>query len=163
MSGGTVVLPDVVAAEIKYAFDEYSRPGADGAPRLSKAQLSSLLRALGQAPTDQEVEDLLKLGDVDGDKSLDKSETLQLLTLQYAAGMAAGTKDEQQDFEAFSAFDSAGRGYVSVEDVAEVLKKVGPDVYTAELAEAMVAAAAADGSNSVVTFPDFVRITKSAK
>lgn len=163
--GASGLLPAGIAEEITAAFYEYATRPPGGQPMMSVAQLGSLLRALGQAPTDAEVGDLLQLGDVDGDSTLDINETLQLLALKWKAESAAGTHDERLILEAFNAFDADAKGHITGADIADVLGKIGPDIDTEALAEKMLLYASGGGgadssaaaSDMVVTREQFAK------
>jgi len=111
-------LPVDLRKEVEEAFSIYATPGKS---EITKAQLGSLFRALGQTPTDAELADLLAAGDLDGNRVL----SLEEVKLLVARKLHETSVDNQDLKAAFEAFDTDGDGVIGRADLKNVLDSIG--------------------------------------
>jgi len=91
--------------EFKEAFTLFDK---DNNGTISKQELSTVMRSLGLSPSEQEVTDLMNEIDLNGNKSIEFSEFLTLMSRQLKQN-----DSEMELLEAFKVFDKNGDGYIS--------------------------------------------------
>jgi calmodulin len=91
---------------------------ADGNGKVTAKELGDVLRSLGKAPTEEELQDIIKEADTDGDGSVDFPEFLAMINRK---------KDNCEDEikEAFKVFDMRAKGYIDADDLRRVMSKLG--------------------------------------
>ncbi|CAO1613994.1 unnamed protein product [Sympodiomycopsis kandeliae] len=133
-------------AEYKEAFALFDKKGTGQIPRES---LGDLLRALGQNPTQAEVQDLVAgLGgkDVDFQSFLD--------ILHRPNGFKpAGTPEEF--IRGFQVFDKEGNGFIGVGELRYVLTSLGEKLSDEEVDELLKGVQV--GSDGNINYESFVR------
>ncbi|CAM0949060.1 unnamed protein product [Alopecurus aequalis] len=127
----------------------------DGDGRISAEELSTVVRSLGQSPTDEELRDMVRDVDADGNGTIEFSEFLALMSRQREAADADGSADEELR-EAFGVFDRDHDGHISKEELRHVMISLGEKL-TDEEVEGMIAEADLDG-DGLVNFDEFVRM-----
>jgi Ca2+-binding EF-hand superfamily protein len=106
---------------------------------------------LGQNPTDEEVEDMIREVDKDGSGSIEFNEFLTMM----AKRMSEITPEEEL-LEAFRVFDKDGSGTISVDELREVMKNLGENLTTEELEEMIKEA---DSNNDgAIDYSEFVKL-----
>jgi calmodulin len=91
---------------------------ADGDGRITSEELGSVMRSLGQHPTNAEVQDMINEVDTDGDGTIDFTEFIIMMTR-----MRSDTVEEIR--EAFKVFDEDGNGYISDIELKHVMASLG--------------------------------------
>lgn len=114
------------------------------------------MRALGQNPTQQELNDLINEIDADGNSLIDFSEFLTMMARQIKEQDV-----EAEILEAFKVFDSDGDGKISQAELRRVLTTIG-EVLTDEEANKMLEAADTD-SDGQIDIEEFARILRGNK
>lgn len=137
-------------AEFKEAFAIFDKNG-DG--KISPSELGTVMRALGQNPTQQELTDLINEIDSNGNSLIEFSEFLTMMARQIKE-----TDIEAEIFEAFKVFDSDGDGKISQTELMRVLTTIGEKL-TDEEAQQMLAAADTD-SDGQIDIEEFTKILK---
>ncbi|CAJ1415300.1 unnamed protein product [Effrenium voratum] len=112
-----------------------SSPGGPGT--ISVKNLGSVMRSLGQNPTEAELQDMVNEVDADGNGTIDFADFLCL-----NARKMRDTDSEEELMEAFRAFDD-GTGFLSVQDLRHVMSNLGEALTDAEMEE-MIAEADID-------------------
>ncbi|EPS63822.1 hypothetical protein M569_10963, partial [Genlisea aurea] len=106
-----VYLPNV--DELKQVFDKFDS-NKDG--KISPDEYTAMLRAMGKRST--EVEKIFEVADVDGDGFIDFKEFTEVQM------MGGGVKS--MDLQgAFQAFDANNDGKITVEEIYQLLRKLG--------------------------------------
>ncbi|XP_077987608.1 calmodulin-like [Glandiceps talaboti] len=144
MSSG---LSDEDIAEFWEAFSLFDKNG-DGT--ISIWELGTVMRSLGQNPTDEELQDMIKGVDEDGNGEIDFEEFLTM--------MAKKLRDIDIDEEirdAFRVFDKDGKGSISTKELKYVLTTYGDTLPDEEVQE-MLGKADKDGDGSV-NYSEFVK------
>uniref|UniRef100_A0A7S1GAP5 Calmodulin n=1 Tax=Bicosoecida sp. CB-2014 TaxID=1486930 RepID=A0A7S1GAP5_9STRA len=123
--------------EIFHLFD------FSGEGRIDSKELGTMLRALGQSPTEAEVQDIIAEVDVDGTGKLDFEEFLAMV-----AGRLKDTDIVGEVEASFDAFDVDGDGKVSAEDLRAYAEKLGEKLPMDDVRE-MVGEADLDGDGMI--------------
>eukprot|EP00161_Ancyromonas_sigmoides_P026733 TRINITY_DN9399_c0_g1_i3.p2 TRINITY_DN9399_c0_g1~~TRINITY_DN9399_c0_g1_i3.p2 ORF type:complete len:182 (+),score=105.14 TRINITY_DN9399_c0_g1_i3:2-547(+) len=134
-------------AEFKAAFSLFDK---DGDGTITTKELGTVMRSLGQNPTEQELTDMINEVDDDGNGFIDFGEFLLMM-----ARKMKDTDSEEELKEAFKVFDKEGHGFISAAELKHVmtnLAKLGEDDVDDMLATA-------DPHNTgQVNYEDFVRL-----
>ncbi|KAM9294541.1 calmodulin-alpha-like [Gastrophryne carolinensis] len=104
-------------AEFKEAF---SLSDKDGDGTLTIKELGTVMRSLGQNPTEAELQDMMNTADADGNGTIDFAEFLTI--------MASKMKDadrEEEIREAFRVFDKDGNGYLNAAELRLIMIDLG--------------------------------------
>ena len=112
-------------AEFKETFDLFDK---DHSGSISASELKTVMKSLGLSPTDDEVQDLVREIDIDGNNMIEFNEFLTLMSKQITSH-----DTEQELVEAFKVFDTNGDGVISVSELKAVLKYIGEDLSEEEL------------------------------
>ncbi|KAF8652894.1 hypothetical protein AX16_004082 [Volvariella volvacea WC 439] len=138
-------------AEFKEAFALFDK---DGDGTITTKELGTVMRSLGQNPSETELQTMI--GEVDKDKSgsIDFSEFLDMMA-------AKRSHDEGEDElkQAFKVFDKDGNGKISRQELKEVMLSLGEKLTEEEINE-MIREADDDG-NGEIEYNEFVKIMTS--
>ncbi|GMG40346.1 unnamed protein product [Ambrosiozyma monospora] len=125
----------------------------DGDGRISAAELGTVMRALGQNPTQQELNDLVNEIDTNGNSAIEFSEFLTMMARQIKE-----QDIEAEILEAFKVFDSDGDGKISPTELIRVLTTIGERL-TEDEAKQMVEAADTDRDGQI-DIEEFAKILR---
>ena len=89
-----------------------------------------MLQSLGQNPTEEELEDIIREVDIDGNGEVDFNEFVLLMSKRLKA---SEHEDNLQD--AFNIFDINGNGEIVGTNLFEVLTKLGENITLDEITE----------------------------
>jgi calmodulin len=101
--------------------------------------LGTVMRSLGQNPTDAELQDMINEVDADGQGMIDFPEFLSL-----QARKMKDTDTEEELIEAFKIFDRDGNGFISAAELRHVMTNLGEKLTDEEIDE-MIREADVDG------------------
>ncbi|KAJ8427392.1 hypothetical protein Cgig2_008808 [Carnegiea gigantea] len=135
-------------AEFKEAFSFFDKDG-DGS--ITTKELGTVMRALGQNPTEAELQDMIKEVDADQSGTLNFTEFLNLM-----ARKMKHTDSEQELKEAFRVFDKDQNGFISASELLHVMRNLGEKLTDEEVNE-MIREADADGDGHI-NYQEFVKI-----
>jgi Ca2+-binding EF-hand superfamily protein len=135
-------------AEFKEAFALFDKDG-DGA--ITTKELGTVMRSLGQNPTEAELQDMINEVDQDGSGTIDFPGFLTLM-----ARKMQDSDSEEEIQEAFRVFDKDGGGFISAAELRHVMTNLGEKLTDAEVDE-MVRESDADG-NGQVNYEEFVKL-----
>jgi len=106
-------------------------------------ELGTVMRSLGQQPTEAELLDMINEVDADGDGTIDFDEFLEMM-----AQKMKGLDDEEEIKEAFKVFDKNGDGFIEASELRQVMQSLGEKL-TEEEVEDMIKEADVDGDGRV--------------
>ncbi|KAI6040790.1 calmodulin-like protein [Pisolithus marmoratus] len=135
-------------AEFKEAFSLFDQ---DGDGRITKDELGTLMRSLGQNPTEAELQNMIGAIDADADGTIDFQEFLTMMEL-----MTRDTDGEKEMREAFNVFDVDGNGYVSAAELQQVMTRLGERLTRADVEE-MIREADTNGDGEI-SLEEFIRV-----
>jgi calmodulin len=135
-------------AEFKEAFSLFDK---DGDGTITTKELGTVMRSLGQNPTEAELQDMINEVDADGNGTIDFPEFLTLM-----ARKMKDTDSEEEILEAFKVFDKDGNGFISAAELRHVMTNLGEKLTDEEVDE-MIREADVDGDGQI-TYEEFVRM-----
>ncbi|KFQ84767.1 Calmodulin, partial [Phoenicopterus ruber ruber] len=106
-------------------------------------ELGTVMRSLGQNPTEAELQDMINEVDADGNGTIDFPEFLTMMA-------------KKMNFEAFRVFDKDGNGYISAAELRHVMTNLGEKLTDEEVDE-MIREADIDGDGQV-NYEEFVQM-----
>ncbi|KAI0244827.1 Myosin regulatory light polypeptide 9 [Massospora cicadina] len=133
-------------AEFKEAFSMLDHD-ADGF--VDKEDLKDMLASLGQTPTDEYIDDMIK-------QAPGSINFTMFLTLM--GEKLSGTDPEQDILSAFECFDDDGNGFINADKLREYMTTMG-DRFTDEEVDIMFKGAPLDRNNKF-NYREFVRVLK---
>merc|ERR1711909_135833 len=116
-SGEADQLTEEQIAEFKEAFSLFDK---DGDGTITTKELGTVMRSLGQNPTEAELQDMINEVDADGNGTIDFPEFLSLM-----ARKMKDTDTEEELVEAFKVFDRDGNGLISAAELRHVMTNLG--------------------------------------
>ncbi|KAG0249048.1 hypothetical protein BG011_009629 [Mortierella polycephala] len=144
-------LTETQLAEFKEAFSLFDK---DGDGTITTKELGTVMRSLGQNPTEADLQDMVNEVDADGNGTIDFPEFLTMM-----ARKMVDTESEEEIKEAFKVFDKDGNGYISAAELRHVLTNLGERLSDQEVDE-MITEADVDGDGQI-NYDEFVRMMMS--
>ncbi|XP_050534004.1 calmodulin-alpha isoform X3 [Daktulosphaira vitifoliae] len=138
-------------AEFKEAFSLFDK---DGDGTITTKELGTVMRSLGQNPTEAELQDMINEVDADGNGTIDFPEFLTMM-----ARKMKDTDSEEEIREAFRVFDKDGNGFISAAELRHVMTNLGEKLTDEEVDE-MIREADIDGDGQV-NYEDFQILARS--
>ena len=138
-------------AEFKEAFSLFDK---DGDGNITTKELNTVMRCLGQNPTEAELQDMINEFDAGGNGMIDFPEFLTM--------MAHNMKDadsEEETHYAFSVFDKDGNGFISAAELRHVMTNIDEKLTDEEVNE-MIRKADIDDDGQI-NYEEFVTIMTS--
>ena len=129
----------------------YSRFDKDGDGTITTKELGTVMRSLGQNPTEAELADMINEVDADGNGTIDFPEFLSLM-----ARKMKDTDSEEEIKEAFRVFDKDGNGFISAAELRHVMTNLGEKLTDEEVDE-MLREADIDGDGQI-NYEEFVKV-----
>lgn len=136
----------VKQAELKEAFQIFDK---DNDGFITIKELATVMRSLGQNPTDAELQEILKEYDRDDSGTIDFKEFLALMEKKIR-----DSKLEEELIEAFKVFDRDGNGTLSPQELKAVMAVVGEELSDQDIEE-LVKQADLDNDGNV-SYEEFV-------
>ncbi|CCA71196.1 probable Calmodulin [Serendipita indica DSM 11827] len=122
-------LTDEQVSEFKEAFALFDK---DGDGTITTKELGTVMRSLGQNPSDSELQDMINEVDADGNGTIDFKEFLTMMAKKLKDG-----DREEEIRQAFKVFDKNGDGFVTLSELGQVMENLGEKLSKAELSEMM--------------------------
>ncbi|KAL4298921.1 hypothetical protein AHAS_Ahas17G0049200 [Arachis hypogaea] len=141
-------LTDEQISEFKEAFSLFDKDG-DGC--ITTKELGTVMRSLGQNPTEAELQDMINEVDADGNGTIDFPEFLNLM-----ARKMKDTDSEEELKEAFRVFDKDQNGFISAAELRHVMTNLGEKLTDEEVDE-MIREADVDGDGQI-NYEEFVKV-----
>lgn len=139
-------LSDEELDELREAFSHYDLNN-DGV--ISTRELGTVLRQIGQNPTEAEILEMIKDLDKDKSSSIDFGEFTKLMTDKMMDG-----DNEQGIRDAFRVFDVNGNGFITAAELCHVSAHLG-ETLTEEEANEMLLSAKPDNVGQI-SYDDFL-------
>ncbi|RNA33845.1 calmodulin, partial [Brachionus plicatilis] len=144
MMGSEVSLTEEQICEFREAFSLFDR---DGDGWITTSELGTVMRSLGQNPTETELQDMINEIDEDayhtGNGNIDFEEFLIMM-----ANKMKDSDGEEELREAFRVFDKDGNGFISAAELRHVMTNLGEKLTDDEVDE-MIREADLDGDGMV--------------
>ena len=137
--------------EFKAAFELFDKD-RDGT--ITTKELGILMRNLGQNPSEEELKQMIREVDLDGNGTIDFKEFLCLMVKKMK-----GTDTEEELLEAFKVFDRDGNGYITSHELRYIMTNLGEGL-TPEEVEEMVKEADLDNDGQI-DYDEFVKMMLS--
>ncbi|KAL3875246.1 hypothetical protein ACJMK2_038170, partial [Sinanodonta woodiana] len=115
----------------------------DGDGTVSTKELGTVMRSLGQNPTSEQLENIIRMVDADGNGTIDFDEFCVIMSQKMN-----GTQSENDVLEAFKVFDPEGNGYITSEHLRFIMTTKGERMTEDEVDE-MIKDADADGDGCI--------------
>ena len=106
----------------------------------------------GQNPTDEELEEMIRIADADGTGDIDFAEFVTLM-----AHKMADEKSEETLRAAFSVFDTSGDGFINAEEMRRIMMHMGEPV-TLEDVEQVIRKVDKNGDGAI-DYDEFTKVT----
>lgn len=136
--------------EFKKAFLLFDK---DGNGRITADELIDVMTSLGQKPSENEVDAMIRKADQDGDGSIDFMEFLDVMASKMGEN---SFEDDLRD--AFLIFDRDSNGYISKRELTFVMTSLGEHI-TDTAIEKMIKEVDLDGDGRV-NYEEFLRLMK---
>ncbi|CAI9781326.1 unnamed protein product [Fraxinus pennsylvanica] len=146
-------LTDDQISEFKEAFALFDKNG-DGC--ITTTELGNVMRSLGQNPTEDELRDMIKEVDADGNGTIDLPEFLNLMVRKMK-----DAHSEEELKEAFQVFDKDQNGFISAAELRHVMTNLGEKL-TDEDVDEMIREADLDGDRQI-NYEEFVKVMMAKK
>ena len=104
-------------AEFKEAFSLFDK---DGDGTITTKELGTVMRSLGQNPTEAELQDMINEVDADGNGTIDFPEFLSMITRELK-----DCDTEKCLIEAYMVFDRDGNGLISTAELRHAMTNLG--------------------------------------
>lgn len=141
------VLTDTQVAEFKEVFALFD---VDGNGSVSATELGTVMRSLGQNPTEEEITKMVKEVDNDGSGNIEFPEFLAMMSKRIRE---SGSADKL--IEAFRVFDKDSTGFVSVAEFRHI-NELGEEKIEEATLEDMIKYADPEGVGQI-NYEEFVR------
>ncbi|KAL2342432.1 hypothetical protein Fmac_003717 [Flemingia macrophylla] len=129
-----------IAAELEEVFKKFDMNG-DG--KISVSELGSIMESLGHVATEQELKNMIREVDGDGDDCISLPEFIELNTKGIDSDdILENLKD------AFAVFDMDGNGSISAEELNTVMRSLGEECSLAECRR-MIGGVDSDGDGAI--------------
>ncbi|XP_009408507.2 calmodulin-like protein 11 [Musa acuminata AAA Group] len=142
------LLTEEQISEFQEAFCLFDKDG-DGCITLE--ELGTVIKSLGQNPSEEELHEMIREGDSDGNGTIEFGEFLNLMSRKVKE-----TNVEEELKEAFKVFDKDQNGYISASELRNVMMNLGEKL-TDEEVDQMIREADLDGDGQV-NYEEFVRM-----
>ena len=132
--------------EYRDAFSLYDKD-SDG--KITISELDTVMRSLGQNPTEVELQKMLDKIDVDRNGTIEFEEFLQLMSQEWI-------DPEVETREAFKLFDKDGDGYVTAMELKQVMAALGERLTDQQIIEMMEEADS--DKNGKISYDEFKKM-----
>ncbi|CAD5113613.1 DgyrCDS2773 [Dimorphilus gyrociliatus] len=140
---------EITEDELKEYREAFKLFDKDNNGYITTKELGTVMRSLGQNPTEQELIDKINEVDVDGSGTIDFQEFVVMMARQQCMG-----REELE--QAFRIFDANGDGYIDSAELRHLLTNVGEKLSDEDVDE-MIAEVDVDGDGKV-NWKEFVQM-----
>jgi len=154
MVSGSSKMSNLSAEQISEFKEAFSLFDKDGDGTITTKELGTVMRSLGQNPTEAELQDMIQEVDSGGDGQIDFSEFLSMMSRKMQEN-----DTEEEIIEAFKVFDKDGNGFISAAELRHVMCNLGEKLTDDECDE-MIREADIDGDGQI-NYAEFVKLMMS--
>ncbi|GIL42840.1 hypothetical protein Vafri_696 [Volvox africanus] len=141
-------IPEIILREYWEAFKLFDK---DGNYLIIKEELATVMRGLGQTPTEEEICLMMTEVDKDGSGYVDFGEFVGLMTRQPSP------VDPEEDLrKAFRMFDRDGNGQINAAELKHIMTNIG-ETLTEEQVDDMIQEADID-QDGMINYEEFIRV-----
>jgi calmodulin len=97
---------------------------SDNDGTISADELGTIMRSLGQTPSEAELREIIQRGDLDRNGTIDFNEFLTMM-----GNIMPETNLDDEMKEAFHAFDKDGSGHISADELKSMMSSLGMSLY----------------------------------
>nr|CCA27734.1 calmodulin putative [Albugo laibachii Nc14] len=137
--------------EFKEAFSLFDK---DGDGTITTKELGTVMRSLGQNPTEAELQDMINEVDADGNGTIDFPEFLTMMSRKMK-----DTDAEEEIRNAFQVFDKNLDGFITPAELRHIMTNLGEKLTDEEVDE-MIREADLDGDGQI-NYEEFVKMMMS--
>ncbi|XP_064621364.1 calmodulin-A-like isoform X2 [Lineus longissimus] len=148
-SGTTIALSEAQVTEYREAFRLFDK---DGDGHITTVELGTVMKSLGQSPSEKELQDMINEVDSDGNGTLDFDEFLTMMGRHLHE--SGNSEDDMR--EAFRVFDKDGDGNITSAELRHVMMNLGEKLTDDDVDE-MIREADIDGDGQV-DYEEFVKM-----
>lgn len=141
----------VTAEQLQDFKASFSLFDQDGDGRVSKDELRTAMRSLGQNPTEQDLDEIMREVDKDGNGTIEYEEFIRMMSRR-----SQEINEEEELRKSFKVFDKDGDGVISFTELKYVMSNLGERMSDAEIT-AMLEQADTDGDGQI-NYEEFVRM-----
>mmetsp|Transcript_89356 Transcript_89356/g.208009 ORF Transcript_89356/g.208009 Transcript_89356/m.208009 type:complete len:157 (-) Transcript_89356:181-651(-) len=153
MGVGDAVLSEIQVSEFKEGFDLFD---AEGNGTILIKDLPTLMRALGQTPSDAEHQEMVAEVDFDGNGTVDFPEFLTLISRKMKT-----TDFEEELIAAFTVFDRDNNGFINSHELRNVMSNIG-EKFTDDEVDEMIRTADVD-CDGQINYEEFVKMMSTLR
>ena len=139
-------------AEFREAFNIFDK---DGDGRITAKELGTVMRSLGQNPSEAELQDMVNEVDLDGNGTIEFDEFLYMMSRQMREG-----DTEEEIIDAFRVFDKDEDGKITAAELTHIMKNLGEPL-TQEEVDEMIAQADTN-KDGIIDYKEFVHLMLSS-
>ena len=144
-------LTDEKIMEFKAAFELFDK---DRNGKITSKELGTVMRGLGQNPTEEELKQIIREVDLDGNGTIDFKEFLCLMVKKMK-----DTDTDEELLEAFKVFDRDGNGFITSHELRNIMNSLGEGLSPEEIEE-MIKEADLDNDGQI-DYEEFVKMMMS--
>ena len=144
-------LTDEKIMEFKGVFELFDK---DRNGKITSKELGTVMRGLGQNPTEEELKQIIREVDLDGNGTIDFKEFLCLMVKKMK-----DTDTEEELLEAFKVFDRDGNGFITSHELRNIMNSLGEGLSPEEIEE-MIKEADLDNDGQI-DYEEFVKMMMS--
>ncbi|KAM0125636.1 hypothetical protein ACHAQE_003174 [Botrytis cinerea] len=154
-------LTEEQVSEFKEAFSLFDKNGDEqcretaliygSIGQITSKELGTVMRSLGQNPSESELQDMINEVDADNNGTIDFPEFLTMM-----ARKMKDTDSEEEIREAFKVFDRDNNGFISAAELRHVMTSIGEKLTDDEVDE-MIREADQDGDGRI-DYNEFVQL-----
>ena len=141
-------ITDEQKKELQDVFDQFDKD-KDG--KISAKELENAMQSMGQTPTGEEINEMMREVDLNQDGKIDFDEFMSLMIKN-----SPDTQTEEEVINAFRVFDKEGNGLISSAELKHIMMTIG-DKMTEEEADEMVNEDDID-EDGMINYEEFVRM-----
>lgn len=135
--------------------DEFNMYDKDNDGYITVKELGTVLRSLGEDPTEEELKKMVEEIDANKTKKIEFNEFLIMMAKKMYI-----IDSEDELIDAFRVFDADENGYITAQELKGVFDSLGGSILTPEELDELLAKADSDGDGKL-NYEEFVKVIRS--